>query len=86
MLAVNLTGVSEVLEAIPDLLSHLLCRGFAKRTLMKIPKKAGIHVKSKDSRSKQKYVLPTPPLTRRVLETQSERPHSMSFDDELSSK
>ncbi len=58
-------------------------RGFAKRTLMKTARKAGL--KPKESR-KQKYILPTPPLSRRgprLGDPTKDRPSSLSLDDEL---
>ena len=66
----------------------LYCRHFAKKTLLKTARKAGI--KSKPSTHKQKYVLPTPPMLRKNIsprssDSESERPNSEIFDD-LSSK
>ena len=52
-------------------------RGFAKRTLMKTAKKAGL--KSKSGTTKQKYVFPTPPMARR----ENGRPNGASIDEEL---
>ena len=65
----------------------LICRNFAKKTLMKTARKAGI--KSKQSARKQKYVLPTAPFQRRSMsprssggsDSDSERPNSEQFDD-----
>nr|KAG5695682.1 hypothetical protein BaRGS_022359 [Batillaria attramentaria] len=59
-------------------------RHFAKRTLLKTAKKAGF--RPKQSQRKQKYVLPTPPLTRRNAsprssDSESDRPSSEVFDD-----
>ncbi|ESO95293.1 hypothetical protein LOTGIDRAFT_232003 [Lottia gigantea] len=59
-------------------------RQFAKRTLMKTARKAGL--KSKQSTHKQKYVLPTPPTARRNVsprssDSESERPNSEAYDD-----
>ena len=51
-------------ELISDL--SFFCRGFAKRTLLKTAKKAGI--KTKDQTPKrQKYILPTPPMSRKTM-------------------
>ena len=62
-------------------------KNFAKKTLMKTARKAGI--KSKQSARKQKYVLPTAPFQRRSMsprssggsDSDSERPNSEQFDD-----
>ncbi|XP_041365406.1 myotubularin-related protein 13-like [Gigantopelta aegis] len=59
-------------------------RHFAKKTLLKTARKAGI--KSKPSTHKQKYVLPTPPMLRKNIsprssDSESERPSSEIFDD-----
>ncbi|XP_048241880.1 myotubularin-related protein 13-like isoform X3 [Haliotis rufescens] len=59
-------------------------RQFAKRTLLKTARKAGL--KSKQSNRKTKYVLPTPPMQRRNIsprssDSESERPNSEAFDD-----
>ncbi|XP_070199867.1 myotubularin-related protein 13-like isoform X2 [Littorina saxatilis] len=60
-------------------------RHFAKRTLLKTARKAGL--KSKQSQiKKHKYVLPTPPLPRkntspRSSDSESDRPNSEIFDE-----
>ena len=53
---------------------------------MKTARKAGL--KPKDSSRKQKYILPTPPPSRRTMtlegsQPQKERPSSLVFDEEL---
>jgi len=56
--------------------------GFAKRTLMKTARKAGL--KPKESK-RQKFILPTPPLNRRVgTLDDKDRPSSLNLDEELS--
>ncbi|XP_052823707.1 myotubularin-related protein 13 isoform X6 [Octopus bimaculoides] len=62
-------------------------RQLAKKTLMKTVRRAGL--KPKQSSRKQKYMLPTPPTSRRTLsprssDSESERPSSEIYD-ELSS-
>ncbi|KAL5006472.1 hypothetical protein ScPMuIL_015278 [Solemya velum] len=58
---------------------------FAKRTLLRTARKAGI--KSKQSnRNTKKYVLPTPPMSRRSMspkssDSESDRPSSEYYDD-----
>lgn len=63
-------------------------RQLAKKTLMKTVRRAGL--KPKQSSRKQKYMLPTPPTSRRTFsprssDSESERPSSEIYD-ELSSK
>ena len=70
------------------LISFNLFRHFAKRTLLRTARKAGL--RPKQSQRKQKYVLPTPPLPRkntspRSSDSESDRPSSEVFD-ELSSE
>jgi hypothetical protein len=44
------------------------CRGFAKRTLLKTARRAGIKTKDSSAGSKRsKYVIPTPPMIRRTF-------------------
>ena len=72
--------------------SYLVSRGFAKKTLMKTARKAGL--KSKEPPRKQKYILPTPPLSRRTLGSQlggsldyrDQTSHFATYDEELSGK
>lgn len=57
---------------------------FAKKTLIKTVRKAGL--KPKQSSRKQKYMLPTPPSSRRSLsprssDSESERPNSEAYDE-----
>ena len=60
-----------------------LFRGFAKRTLMKTARKAGL--KPKESSKRSKYIMPTPPLTRR-MGSLDERTPSIGPDEELAGK
>ncbi|XP_050410421.1 myotubularin-related protein 13 isoform X2 [Patella vulgata] len=60
-------------------------RQFAKRTLLKTARKAGLKSKQ-TTHNKKKYVLPTPPSTRRNIsprssDSESERPNSDVYDD-----
>ncbi|KAI0213842.1 Myotubularin-related protein 13 [Lamellibrachia satsuma] len=61
-------------------------KGFAKRTLMKTARKAGL--KSKEVSQKRKYIMPTPPMSRRSFSLQQEplrdRPASICCEEELS--
>ena len=63
-------------------------RGFAKRTLMKTARKAGL--KPKEASGKRKYIMPTPPMSRRSFSLQQEplrdRPASICCEEELSSE
>lgn len=44
------------------------CRGFAKRTLLKTARRAGIKTKDSSTGGKRsKYVIPTPPMARRTF-------------------
>lgn len=70
--------------------SFFVFRGFAKRTLMKTAKKAGFKTKESGggSTKRQKYMMPTPPMARRVLSASLDsgsRPASGTWgEDELS--
>ncbi|KAJ8313207.1 hypothetical protein KUTeg_009240 [Tegillarca granosa] len=64
-------------------------RHFAKKTLIKTARKAGIKTKQPSSR-KHKYILPTPPLLRRSVtssrsstgsDSESDRPNSEIYDE-----
>ena len=64
------------------------CRNFAKKTLIKTARKAGIKTKH-TARKPNKYVLPTPPQLRKSIsswgsagsDSESDRPNSEIFDD-----
>ena len=68
----------------------VMSRGFAKRTLMKTAKKAGFKTKESGNGGKrQKYLMPTPPMARRMLSATLDRdggsrPSSGVWDEELS--
>lgn len=65
---------------------YWFCRNFAKKTIMKTARKAGI---AKQKTPKRKYVLPTPPMSRRSMsprssagsDSESDRPASEALDD-----
>lgn len=65
---------------------QLFYRNFAKKTIMKTARKAGI---AKQKAPKRKYVLPTPPMSRRSMsprssagsDSESDRPVSEALDD-----
>ena len=72
-------------------LTYYTCRHFAKKTIMKTAKKAGIKTKQ-GTRQKTKYILPPPTIGNRSMtprssdsESEGGRPGSELFDD-LSSK
>ncbi|KAL8615600.1 hypothetical protein ACOMHN_026590 [Nucella lapillus] len=75
---------SQQVAHIPHEEKHATLRHIYKRTLLKTARKVGL--RPKQSQRKQKYVLPTPPPSRRNTsprssDSESDRPSSEVFDD-----